>query len=207
MRRVRLVGGWALILGLAIPALAGADERGKTTGGSTSRPSDSPSDEPQRLAMSTAVVCQTIDGYEDYVPLPSAALTSSEKLLIYYRPLNFRLDQQGKFYKAHLTQDGRLRRKGQKAVLSSKDKMLEYEPKNEHPFSRLYLRSLVSLKGLKPGEYEFEIILHDQVAKGPPVTQTVTFRVVPPTQREPSDEASPREEPSEDQPSRSTRPR
>lgn len=131
------------------------------------------------LGMSKGVVCRTIDGYEDYTPLPGAAQTSEEKLLVYYRPLRFRVEKNGKLYRAHLTQDGRLRRKGQKAVIYSRTKMLEYEPKSEWPFDHCYLRSLVSLKGLKPGEYEFDIILHDELAKGATATQTVAFRVVP----------------------------
>lgn len=131
------------------------------------------------LGMSKGVVCRTIDGYEDYAPLPDAAQTSEEKLLVYYRPLRFRVEKNGKLYRAHLTQDGRLRRKGQKAVIYSRTKMLEYEPKSEWPFDHCFLRSLVSLKGLKPGEYEFDIILHDELVKGATATQTVSFRVVP----------------------------
>jgi hypothetical protein len=144
-----------------------------------------PSSSEETLGMSKAVACRSIDGYEDYEPLPEASLTSDEKLLIYYRPLHFRVERAGHRYQAHLTQDGRLRRKGQKAVLSSKDKMLDYGPRSERPFDRLYLRSMVSLKGLKPGEYEFEIILHDRLSNGPPATQTLPFRVVPPGQTRP----------------------
>lgn len=141
--------------------------------------SEQPATADDALGMSKGVVCRMIDGYEDYTPLPNAAQTSEEKLLVYYRPLRFRVEKNGKLYRAHLTQDGRLRRKGQKAVIYSRTKMLEYEPKSERPFDHCYLRSLVSLKGLKPGEYEFDIILHDELVKGATATQTVSFRVVP----------------------------
>jgi hypothetical protein len=142
--------------------------------------------------MSKAVVCRDIAGYEDYEPLAEPELTSDEKLLIYYRPLHFRVEQKGKLYRAHLIQDGRIRRKGQKQVLQSKDKMLSYEPKSERPFNQLYLRSIVSLKDLKPGEYEFEIILHDELAKGPPASQTLSFRVVPPRKAAPTPAPAPK---------------
>ena len=42
----------------------------------------------------------------------------------------------------------------------------------------IFLRNTISLKGLKPGDYELIIILHDEIAKGPPATQAVKFRVI-----------------------------
>lgn len=140
---------------------------------------ETPATPANSLGMSKAVVCRSIDGYEDFEPLPNAEQTNEEKLQVYYRPLKFRVEKKGRFYLAHLTQDGRLRRKGEKAVLFSKVKMVEYMPKNESPFDNCYLRSLVSLKGLKPGEYEFDITLHDELVKGSSATQSVSFRVIP----------------------------
>jgi hypothetical protein len=162
----------ALVVGAAPPARKKGKPpaRAETTTGETS----------STLSMSPAIVCATIDGYEQFERLPGAQLTSDDKLLVYYRPLRFRVEQKGDSYVAHLAQDGRVRRKGQKAVLFSKDKMVDHEAKYTQPFDRLYIRSIVSLKGLKPGEYEFDIVLHDELAKGAPATQTVSFRVVPP---------------------------
>jgi hypothetical protein len=172
----------AFVATVVVSLLAGSSIAAKDppprTGGSPPA-SEHPATDDDALGMSKAVVCRTIDGYEDYTPLPGAAQTSEEKLLVYYRPLRFRVEKNGGLYRAHLTQDGRLRRKGQKAVIYSRTKMLEYEPKSESSFDHCYLRSLVSLKGLKPGEYEFDIILHDELVKGATATQTVSFRVVP----------------------------
>jgi hypothetical protein len=129
--------------------------------------------------MTPAVACKTIDGYESYDPVPDSALTSDEKLLVYYRPLGYRVERAGPLYKSHLTQDGRIRRRGSPAVLLSKPKLLDYKPESEYPPGPIYLRNTVSLKGLKPGEYDFDIILRDELAKAPPATQTLKFRVVP----------------------------
>ncbi len=129
--------------------------------------------------MTPAVVCETIEGYEDYRPLPGASLTSDEKLLVYYRPLGYRVEQEGPSYRLRLTQDGQIRRRGEKAVLQKKAKLLDYEVKAKAPPGPIYLRNMISLKGLKPGEYDFDIILHDEVGAGPPAVQTVPFRVVP----------------------------
>jgi hypothetical protein len=42
----------------------------------------------------------------------------------------------------------------------------------------LYLRNTVSLKGLKPGEDDFVIILYDEIGPGPRTRQVLPFRVM-----------------------------
>ena len=83
--------------------------------------------------MTPAVACRSIDGYEQYEILPGAALTAEEKLLVYYRPLDYKTVQKDDFFKAHLTQDGQVRRRGEKTVLLRKKSLLDYEPKSRNP--------------------------------------------------------------------------
>lgn len=131
-----------------------------------------------RLAMSPAVACRSIDGYENFEVLPDAALTADEKLLVYYRPLHYRIGKLGDQRHIHLTQDGQIRRRGEKAVLLRKEKLLDYEFKAEVLVGEVYLKNTVSLKGLKPGEYEYDITLHDELAKTEVAKQSLVFRVV-----------------------------
>ncbi len=131
------------------------------------------------LPMSRAVVCRSIDGYEAYEPLPDAALTSDEKLLVYYRPAGYKSVVVDGLYQAHFTQDAQIRKRGEKTVLRQKLKLLDYKPKNASPPQYVYLRNTFSLKGLPPGDYDFTIILRDEVAKCPAATQVVKFRVIP----------------------------
>jgi hypothetical protein len=142
-------------------------------------PKASPSPVRGTLTMSEAVVCRSIDGYEDYEPLPDAAQTSDEKLLVYYRPFGYRTTFVKDAYQAHLTQDAEIRRRGEKGVLRQKKKLLDYTAKSPQPPEQIYLRNTISLKGLKPGDYVLTIILHDELGDGPPATQVVRFRVVP----------------------------
>jgi hypothetical protein len=147
------------------------------------------SDEPT-FAIAGAVVCADIRGFEDFRPLPDAALTSEEKLLVYYRPLNYRTDHNGSTYHIHLVQDGQIRRRGENSVLNSKSGMLDYDWKSKEPDKPVYMRNTYSLKGLQPGEYDFDIILHDRLAPGEPTTRhTLPFRVVPAGTRSGQDEA------------------
>jgi hypothetical protein len=166
-------------LGLGLFVDANSDENQ-----GTSRPSDqitSRQTAQQRNAfrMSTAVVCRSIDGYETFKKLPRAELTSDEKLLIYYRPLGFKTAFVDDSYQVHFIQDGQIRKRGEKKVLREKLKLLDSTAKSDLPPQTLFLRNTVSLKGLAPGEYDFTIILHDEIAKTPPVTQVVRFRIVP----------------------------
>lgn len=135
---------------------------------------------PVHLRMSPGVACRSIDGYEKYEILPRAALTAEEKLLVYYRPLYYRTVEKDDYFTAHLTQDGQIRRKGNKTVLLRKKSLLDYEPKSPNPLGPIYLRNSFSLKGLVPGEYEYDIILRDENEPGPPAIQSVKFRVVAP---------------------------
>jgi hypothetical protein len=137
------------------------------------------------LTMSQAVACSTIDGYEQFESLPGAALTSDEKLLVYYRPLHYRTEHSGSTYRIHLTQDGQIRHRGEKAVLLFKANMVDYDWKSKERDNPVYIRNTFSLKGLKPGEYDYDIILHDVLAPDEPTAkQTVEFRVVPPGPRD-----------------------
>ena len=132
------------------------------------------------LRMSEAVVCDTIKGYEDYEPLPGAALTSDEKLLIYYRPSNYRSALVKESYQAHFTQDAQVRKRGSKKIIWQKLKMMDYTtPKQDLPPTQIYLRNTISLKGLEPGDYDLIIILHDENNEGRTATQVVKFRVIP----------------------------
>ena len=51
-----------------------------------------------RLGMTPPIACREIEGYEEYEPLPDAALTSDEKLLVYFRPRHYKSTKVGKKY-------------------------------------------------------------------------------------------------------------
>ena len=129
--------------------------------------------------MTPGIVCRSINGYEDYKILPKAAQTSDEKLLVYFRPLGYQTERVDDAYQAHLVPDFQIRKRGEKEVLLQKLKMYEYKLKNEHPPRLLYMKNSISLKGLPPGEYDLTMILHDEIAKGPPAKQVIRFRVIP----------------------------
>src|SRR5262249_34996917 len=147
-----------------------------------SSPSDAPTSTRQGgLRMSRAVVCKSIDGYENYKPLPGAAQTSEEKLLIYYRPLRYKIDFVDGYYRAHLVQDNEIRKRGKKEIVRQKKKVVEYDPKSKDPLGPIYIRNTISLKGLEPGDYDLTIILRDELDKAaPPTRQLVKFKVIPP---------------------------
>jgi hypothetical protein len=133
-----------------------------------------------KLKIAKAVACRSIDGYERYVPLSNGAITAEEKLQIYYRVLHCKFAVKGDEYFVHLIQDGQIRRKGEKTVLRSKRKILDYVAKTSNRPDWIFLRNSVPLKGLMPGDYEYDIILRDEYNPGPHVLQTVRFRVVAP---------------------------
>ena len=151
-------------------------------------PSSRPDDDD--LSMTDAVACRTIRGFEDYDPLPDAELPKEAKLQVYYRPLHYKVERTKGGYRVHLVQDGRIRRRGEKAVLWKKDNVVDYEVKTELPPGPLYLTNSVAIQGLKPGEYDLDIILRDKLSQGREATQVLKFRVIP-SPPPPDDEPDP----------------
>jgi hypothetical protein len=134
-----------------------------------------------KLSMSPAVACAKIKGFGDYVALDEPVLTRDDKLQVYYEPSGFAYETVGKEYRVHLTQEGRMHRRGQKAVIMSKEKLLDYQGRTKvSPVDNIYLSNSIALKSLPPGEYDFEIILKDELGKGPVASQILKFRVKEP---------------------------
>jgi hypothetical protein len=132
--------------------------------------------------MSRAVVCRVINGYEDYEPLPDAAQTRFEKLLIYYRPVRgtYKIDLVDGYYVSHLVQDNEIRKRGDKKILRQKKKVVEYRPKTRQSPGPLYIRNMIDVRDLKPGDYELTIFLRDELEEGsPPTRQVVRFKIIP----------------------------
>ena len=166
-------------LGLSLP-LVSTRVHGQTKPAASDHPPVQERDDRKTaLRMTPGIVCQSISGYEDYKILAKAAQTSDEKLLVYFRPLGFQTELVEGAYQAHLVPDFQIRKRGEKAVLQQKLKMYEYKPRSEQPPRLLYMHNAISLKGLAPGEYELTLILHDEIAKGPPAKQVVRFRIIP----------------------------
>ena len=142
-------------------------------------PSRSRDEDDGSFGLSAPIACKEINGHENYVVLPHATLTSDEKLLVYYLPRHYKSARVGDKFEAHLTQEGRIRRRGEKAVLWSKSKILDYKVATDQPPRLIYLQNRIALKALKPGEYEYDIILRDEIGKPAPVIRTLSFTIVP----------------------------
>lgn len=140
-----------------------------------------PDEEPEasKLAMTPAIACAKIGGYADFVPLDEPAVTRDDKLLIYYEVSGFDTRTVGKEYRVHLVQDAKIRRRGEKTVLRAKDKLVEYDGRSKQRPQNVYLTNSISLKPFPPGEYDLEIILHDELGKSSPSRQVLPFRVKP----------------------------
>jgi len=169
----------AVWLGLSFP-LVPIRKECRARGSASQDSAEKPAERATSLRMSPGVVCRSIDGYEDYERLPGAAQTSEEKLLVYLRPDGYETELVDGEYQAHLVPDFQIRKRGEKAILRQKLKMYEYKPKSPQPPRLIYLKNVISLKGLAPGDYDLTIILHDEIAKGPPASQIVKFRIIPP---------------------------
>jgi hypothetical protein len=153
-------------------------------------------DKPDGLNMTKPVLCLKVHGFASFEPLPDATLTADDKMMVYYEPSGYKIEKTKDGYRASFAQDGRIRKKGSKDAIWKKEKMIEYEPKSMTPPYRIFMRSDLSIKGLPPGDYELDLVLHDQLAKDASTTRTVAFKVVPaPDEVEVKREATPKKKP------------
>jgi hypothetical protein len=129
------------------------------------------------LGITTPVVCSSVRGYGKFREVPNASVYRDNKLLIYYEPFGYTIERGSNGYRALLTQDVRIRRRDQKTVLLKKDEILRYEAKSKVPPLHLYLSNYISTKGLSPGEYDLEIIMHDQLGKAASVSKVIPFKI------------------------------
>ncbi len=134
-------------------------------------------DDPNPLRMSKALACKSVQGFESYVELTDAALTADDKLLVYYEPSGFATKPDRDEHIARFSQRGKIRRKGTTAVVWSKPDLLDYTARGPSPPDRVYLMNTIALKGLKPGDYELEIQLKDELGSNS-ATQTLAFKIV-----------------------------
>ena len=134
------------------------------------------------FAMSPAVACLRVEGLEQFTPLPDATLTNADKLKVYFRPLHYKVETdltKKSAYHAKFSEDGRIRRKGVKTPLAKEDKLLEYETRYESADYQIYLVNVIGLESLSPGEYEFDITLHDLIDGQATAQQTISFKIIP----------------------------
>ncbi len=133
------------------------------------------------LGMSQPVACVKIHGFANFEALPDSKLTPDDKLMIYYEPNGHTIERTKTGFRALLSEDGRLRKKGSKDAIWKKEKMFVYEAANTFPPYQIYLKTDVSLKGLPPGDYEIDLTLHDDLAKpDATITKSVGFTIYRP---------------------------
>ena len=164
----RLGAALALVVPLIVSAAAATTEDPK------------PSPRAQRPDLTDPIVCLSIRGFRDYEPRDEPALRADEKLQIYYEPFNYLIVRDGPDapYRAHLSEDVRLRRKGGDRVLSRIDSIVDYQPEESEPPTPLFMATTISVKELPPGDYELDLILRDELAEGAPtVERTISFRI------------------------------
>lgn len=152
----------ALLAILAPPA--NPEEKGKVEG-------------PETFSMSPAVICETVTGYEDYVPRPAPEVRLGEKLRIYYRVEGHTVDEKEGRFRIHLVQDAIVRRKGSKRAYMTKKNFTEFRYDDPEPPGEPYFENTLELRNAPPGEYELEVILWDKLSPDTKSRQLVPFRV------------------------------
>ncbi len=123
-----------------------------------------------RPDLTDPILCETIRRFRDFDKREEPLFVVGEKLQIYIEPFNYFIvrDQETKRYRAHLTIDLKLRIKGQESVYRSLNRVVDYETTTENPPTPLYLGAGVVLEGLRPGDFEVELILRDEIAPEKP---------------------------------------
>jgi hypothetical protein len=139
-----------------------------------------PRDGAGALSMTPAVVCSSVRGYEDYTRREDSVFTKDEKLVFYFQPQGFTIEEADGEYLTHIALDLRLRRKGARTAVWTGDDVLERRTKTKDLPGAAYFTAHVGLKEMPPGDYELDIILRDLLAPGTQAKQVLPFQVKKP---------------------------
>ena len=135
------------------------------------------------LTIPLAVVCETISGYEDYVPREEPVVSRGEKLRVYAQVDGATIQETPKGFRVSLVQDAFVRKVGSEGKpLLTKLKIVNFDQTRSDYPGGVYLENTIETKGLPPGHYQLEMTLRDRLGgkPEPEVTKIVEFRVVPP---------------------------
>ena len=136
----------------------------------------------EKLLVSKPIACTRIDGYRTYTPLERAALTKDEKLLVYLEVANPTIhasqEEEQEKVNLHLTQEIRVRKSGERKPLWIKHGLQGLEVQGKSELGPVYLDVVVGIKGLRPGQYDLDIIVHDRLARARSTLVTLPFEVL-----------------------------
>jgi hypothetical protein len=139
---------------------------------------DAPKFEKPKITVTKAVACESITGFRDYVELPEPVVTRDDKLLLYFEVSDHAYEKSKTSYRAHLTVDVRMRKKGQRGIFWKKDKILDYPVSAKTSPNLIYMATTMGLKACSPGDYELDLLFHDLIGKED-ASQTFAFRIKP----------------------------
>jgi hypothetical protein len=133
------------------------------------------------LRMTKPVLCRKIHGFASFEEWPGMSVTADDKLMIYFEPSGYKIEQTREGYRAFLVEDALIRKKGAKAAIWKKENMLEYEAKSKTPPYQIYFRTDMAIKGLPPGDYELDLTVRDRLSKEEAkVVRTMPFTIILP---------------------------
>lgn len=145
---------------------------------------------PSRPDLTDPILCLSVRGFREFVPREKTEISRDEKLHVYYEPFNYLIarNTEGKTYRAHLSQDVRIRKAGSDRVLQERRAIVDYDPESSDPPTSFYMLMILELKQYPLGSYEADLVLRDELAEGKPETiRTIAFQVVSPSDSPPSD--------------------
>lgn len=128
-----------------------------------------------QLAVSGFAFCKKIMNYASYVPLPEKTVEQGGTLYVYYEPAYWFTNQNQGRFEMWLTQDIRLSTKdGQELFV--REKLLNLQYNTAKPVLDVYMTNEFTLGQLPPGEYVYEITLHDELS-GQKASHSETFLI------------------------------
>ncbi|MDX2037474.1 MAG: hypothetical protein SFX72_12550 [Isosphaeraceae bacterium] len=137
-------------------------------------------DDEREFSISEPVFCKEVRGYRDFDRLEPARYTRDDKITIYCEPRGHEIRpvKDGKGYRAHVVTSGKVRKKGRKEVIFEKKELLDYDVTADFPPRAIYLQTILAIKNLRPGDYEFDLTVEDLLDDRRAAKRTVGFTVV-----------------------------
>ena len=128
------------------------------------------------LGIRSLIACSKVTDYGSYDPLPDNKVKMGAVIFFYFEPQNPSTSKADGKYEIWLTQD-MIVLTAQQQEIFKKENAVEIHYRTGSPRLDIYGVNQLTLTDISPGQYLFQMILHDKI-KGERATATWAFEVV-----------------------------
>lgn len=127
------------------------------------------------LRVGTLVMCRSIQGYGQYVPIPAKRVKAGTEVFFYIEPENLFTNRHDNMYQVWFTQDMIVLSATDEVLMEKRD-ALTFNYTTKSPVLDIFATNTLTLGPVPPGIYRYKVIVKDRL-RNAETTEILTFEV------------------------------